>query len=150
MRQDRSPARVLETYFCSTQAKVTQSPKFTNGWRQQFFWEGRNPAHEIFCLFAKGKIDAIARAEHIADQRKFFSFDVFEEQRRPTRSNHAPVDFRNFELGVDFRVNFYQITPDTKGIQKRTQVGEVRGCSHKVPGSMMAFHGRDKLRRRRF
>ena len=58
---------------------------------------------------AEGELRATGRPEQIRDQGKIRALDVREEQRRTAGGDHAPMDFRRFEIRIDRRADFNEL-----------------------------------------
>ena len=60
------------------------------------------------------------RAEEIAEHREAAAADAREEERRPARRTHAPLDLRHFEPRVDFGGRF---APVGHAVRGRRRIG---------------------------
>ena len=66
---------------------------------------------------AKHEASAVERTEQIARNRKAAAFDAREEQGRPAGGIDAALDFRDFQVGIDFGVDAHAGGHDARGRQ---------------------------------
>ena len=66
----------------------------------------------------KGELDAPRRAEEIGDDRIAAALHSLEQQRRAAALDHAAMDFRQFEIRIDFRFDSDEIVFAFEQIEK--------------------------------
>ena len=84
--------------------------------------------HQLFRARSEGQIHPAGGAEQIGDNGKVASLDPGEEKGRAFLRNHPAVDFRQFQMGIDGRVDFHQVVFCAQLIEKGSQMG-VHGVS---------------------
>src|SRR5690606_41596034 len=71
--------------------------------------------------------DATGIAEQVAEQGNAGTFGVFEQQRRASGAQGAVTDLRDFQIGVDFRLDPFQLALFFK---QREEVTQILECHH--------------------
>src|SRR5712692_3424327 len=77
---------------------------------------------KLFRLGTKGEFDASLCAKEIGDDRKLAFLHSREQQRRPTALDHAPMNFGNFEVRIDFSFNGNEILFTAQEFEEGTEI----------------------------
>ena len=78
----------------------------------------------------EGELDALLGAEKISDEWPLGVLDGGEQKRRSSRSDHAPVDFRDLLVGTNGRRDFDEFAFAAEGGEELAQVGRCRRVFH--------------------
>src|SRR5438552_1972708 len=84
-------------------------PKLGAIWRQQRFGDTHQFFNELLRLWAKGEFNSLRRTEQIRDDGKATSLHSLEEQRRARAFDYPAMNFRQFQVGIDFSVDGNEI-----------------------------------------
>src|ERR1044072_260093 len=77
---------------------------------------------ERFGLGAESAFDASSGAEEVGDDGVAASLHLREEERRAAALDDTAVDFGEFEVGVNFRPDFDEVTLAPEQFEKRAEV----------------------------
>jgi hypothetical protein len=108
--------------FQSFERERALPPERGGSWRQKRFGNVDGPADERFRLRAKRLLDAPLRPEEVGDDGVAAAFDVSEEERGAAPLDDATVNLREFEIGVNFRSDFDEVSLTTEQFEKRAEV----------------------------
>ena len=107
-------------------ADVARGPQLRGRGRQQGFGEVDEAFDQALRARAERELGAARGAEQIGHERERRALDVREQQRGPARRNHPAVDFGDFEIGVDGRVDRDEVAIAAQTIEKRAEIGKRR------------------------
>jgi hypothetical protein len=93
-------------------------PELCGARRQESFSDVHNFSHESFGLWAEGKLNAPLCAEEICDYGVAAALDVIENERRASTLDNATMNFCEFQVGVNFRFDSYEIVFAFKQVQE--------------------------------
>ncbi len=110
--------------------EIARAPQLGRCWRQQRFREVDEAFDQAKRALAECEPGAARRAEQVGHERKRGALDVGEKQGWPAGGNHAPVNFRRFENGIDLSRDFDQTISAPQLVKERTEIAEqLKHCS---------------------
>ena len=120
-RAGRDPLRAdLE----QIEANVAGAPELRRRRRQQRFSQVHEALDEGERPRAERQLGATRGAEQVGDERKIRALHVREQQRRPAGGDHAPMNLRGFEVGIDRRADFNELPIAAKLIEEGAEIAE--------------------------
>jgi hypothetical protein len=93
-------------------------PEHGRARRHQRFRDVHDLANERLWLRAKRQLDAAGRAEKICDDPVTAALHALEKQRRAATRDDAAMDFGQFKIGVNFRVDADEIILARQQVEK--------------------------------
>jgi hypothetical protein len=105
-------------------ANVACVPQLSGRWRQQGLREMNDAANQTQWPLAERHLSAARGAKEIGDEPEVGPFDVGEEQRGTAGGDHAAVDFRSFEMGINRRFDRDKVGVTAKLVEERAEIGE--------------------------
>jgi hypothetical protein len=107
--RDGSAAGVARAELESFKGEETMLPELCGSRRQKSFSDMHDLSHKRLRLWAEGKLNTPFCAEEICDYRVAATLYVLEKQRRASALDDATMNFCEFEVGVNFRFDSYEI-----------------------------------------
>ena len=116
-------------------ADVARVPELARRRRQQRLGELDEPTNQPQRPIAKRQLGAASGAEQIGDEPEVRALDVGEQQRRTAGRDHAAMDLRDFEVGIDLRFDRDKVVVTAKLVEKRAEIGERHGTAADAPAT---------------
>jgi hypothetical protein len=107
--RDGSAPGVACAELQSFKSKETMLPELCGAGRKESFSDMHDLSHKSLRLRAEGKLNTPRCAEEISDYGVAAALDAIEKQRGASALDHSAMDFGEFEVGVNFRFDSYEI-----------------------------------------
>jgi len=102
----------------------SRAPHNSRASAQQRFGEFDDPLDQPQRPRAERQFRAARRPKQIGDERKTGAGDVGEPQRRTAGGNHAAMNLRRFEVGIDRHADIDEVVITLEMREKAAQVGK--------------------------
>ncbi len=103
-------------------ADVARVPDLARRRRQQRLGQLDEPANQSQRPIAERHLGAARRAKQVRDEPEVGALDVGEQERGTARRDHAAMNLRGFEVGIDLRFDRDKVVVTAKLVEKRAQI----------------------------